>query len=61
MPGEQAADLSFLDFHVVPPISAQGAPLKKLEFREVAPPQRAVSPHDFVRKSPGRVSEKKEK
>ena len=56
-PSEQPTDLSFLDFQVVPPVSAQhSAPLKKLEFKDFAPTPRAPSP-DYVRspaKSPKR-------
>ena len=58
LPGEQPADLSFLEFCAEPPaIMAREPPLKKLEFKELAPPARPVSPPEFVRKSPKKVAQ----
>ena len=55
-PEEMHTDLSFLDFHVQPPVSSQETTLKKLEFnQDIAPPPRPSSP-DFVRKSPKKVA-----
>ena len=53
-PSELTTDLSFLDFHVEPPLSTNEEPLKKLEFKDLAPPPRIPSP-EFVRKSPRRM------
>jgi hypothetical protein len=54
-PGETHTDLSFLDFHVEPPISNKEAPLKKLEFKDLAPPPRPPSAA-FMRKSPQKIA-----
>jgi hypothetical protein len=54
-PEETHPDLSFLDFHVEPPISNKEAPLKKLEFKDLAPPPRPPSAA-FVRKSPQKIA-----
>ena len=54
-PEETHTDLSFLDFHVEPPISNKEAPLKKLEFKDLAPPLRPQSAA-FVRKSPQKIA-----
>ena len=52
LPSEQHTDLSFLEFRAEPPpIVAHETPLKKLEFKDLAPPARPESPA-FVRRSP---------
>jgi len=53
-PSEHTTDLAFLDFHVEPPLSTNEETLKKLEFKDLAPPPRTPSP-EFVRKSPRRM------
>ena len=50
-PGETGANLSFLDMRMDAPMSSPDKPLKKLEFKDVAPPQRPESPA-YVRSSP---------
>ena len=50
-PGETGANLSFLDMRMDAPMSSPDKPLKRLEFKDVAPPQRPESPA-FVRSSP---------